>query len=163
MTITVGVDTYIDLATANAYALNRSDEWLAATDEQKEFALTEAAEYLDSTYAFKGTITDTTQALAWPRSNVTDTEGREIDAATVPSKVQSAQARLAFIRLAGPLVVTPDSGKVTELQAGSGKMKFADGQAVNEADRFAEVNRLLTGLYTSRAGQTFMNARLTKG
>lgn len=163
MTITVDVDTYITLADANAYAAPRGNAaWDAATDAQKEFALTEAAEYLDSSYAFKGKITSTAQVLAWPRAEVTDAEGRTIDSAVTPDKIGYAQTRLAFLRLAGPLVTVPDSGKVTELQAGSVKMKFADGQEVNEADKYAEIDRLLYGLYDTRAGQSLMNAPLTK-
>lgn len=163
MPIIVGTDTYISLADADTYAAPRGNAaWDAATDAQKEFALTEAAEYLDSSYAFKGTISSTSQALAWPRTGAKDAEGRTIDNATVPVKIGYAQTRLAFLRLAGPLVLAPDSGKVTELQAGSVKMKFADGQEVNEADKYAEINRLLFGLYETRAGQTYITASLTK-
>ena len=165
MAITVGIDTYVTLAEANAYAAARPalSAWASLTDPQKEAALIEAAIYLDASYDFKGQITDQAQLLAWPRSDVTDKELRPLDPNIVPKAVKSSQIEYAALASVGGLVENKTTGNVAEIKAGSVDIKFVNGQNVNEGQRFASVDRLLTGLYTSRAGIGSINAAITRG
>jgi len=165
MTITVGTDTYVTLAEALAYAAARPALalWADYTDPVREAALTEAAIYLDASYAWKGQITDEVQALAWPRSSVLDKELRPVDPDTVPQAIKSAQIELAAMAAAGALVESKTTGNVASLKAGAVDIKFVDGQNVREGQRFAWVDRLLTGLYTSRAGSGSINATVLRG
>lgn len=163
MTITVGVDVYATIAEADAYSTGRGwTAWGTASDAEKEFALKDAAVYLDSSYTWKGSIATLSQALAWPRAEVTDKEGRTLDNSTIPQRIKDASAELANLRLAGPLVTAADNAKLSELQTGSVKMKFVDGQEVNEAERLRTVDRLLVGLYETRAGQKSLSAPLIR-
>lgn len=164
MTITVGTDSYITVAEADAYSVGRGwAAWDTATVDQKEFALKEATVYLDQTYTFKGSIAEATQVLSWPRKEVEDKEGRAISPTVVPQRVKDAQAEIGFRRLSAALVTNSASGTVTEIQTGSVRMKFGEeGQEVNEADAYRDVDRLLAGLYLGRAGQELISVSLTK-
>ena len=165
MTITVGTDTYVTLAEALAYAAARPalSSWADLTDPVREAALVEAAIYLDASYSWKGQITDDAQALSWPRSDVIDKEGRVLDADTVPNAIKSAQIEYAALASAGALVENKTTGNVASIKAGAVDIKFVNGQNVNEGQRFASVDRLLAGLYTSRAGAGSVNATVIRG
>ena len=68
-TLGVGVDSYLDLASADAYWADRHNEsWCAATLANREKALREATQYLDATYDWVGELADVNQPLGWPRS-----------------------------------------------------------------------------------------------
>lgn len=161
MTLTVGTDTYATLAEADAYAAARSwTDWDALTDAAKEARLTEAAVYLDTSYAWKGSITSTAQVMSWPRTGVVDGEGRVLATDAYPDRLKAAQIELA--RLASATLVTNDAtGEVKQIQAGSVGITFKDAQTVNEAAKYRSIDRLLTGLFTSRAG-LLRNVRLSK-
>jgi len=153
MTLTVGTDTYATLAEADAYASARSwTDWAALTDPQKEARLIEAAVYLDTSYEWKGSIADDAQVMSWPRVEVYDKEGRLVDSASYPTRLKHAQIELA--RLATEMLVVNDSqGQVTALTAGSVSLTFKDSQSVTEAAKYRSIDRLLAGLYRSRAGK----------
>lgn len=161
MTLTVGTDTYATLAEANTYATARGwTDWAALSDAAKELRLTEAAVYLDTSYSWKGAITSETQAMAWPRTGVKDLEGRAIASDAYPARLKDAQIELA--RLASAALVTNDAqGEVKSIQAGSVGITFKDAQNVNEAAKYRSIDRLLTGLFLSRAGLV-RNVRLSK-
>ena len=92
--------SYASLAEAEAYmaTLVHKDAW-AGTDQTKEAALQQATRLLD-TLAWKGRKATAAQALAWPRTGVTDRDGYEVDPATIPVALRNACAEFAF-RLLG--------------------------------------------------------------
>lgn len=100
MALVVGTDTFATLVEADAYVNARPffAEWKAVTtvDASKEAALRMAAVQLSSMYVWAGTITDLAQIMPWPRTDVVDDEGREIDVDTIPEKIKYAQIELAY-------------------------------------------------------------------
>lgn len=97
MTIIVGTDSFISDSDADTYMTARVHvtEWTNADSATKEAALKQATQIIDAE-RFVGTITDTAQALAWPRAGVTDQEGREIADDAIPPAVANATAELAL-------------------------------------------------------------------
>jgi hypothetical protein len=116
----------------------------------KEAAIREATIYLETSYSWKGVIEIDTQALAWPREGVTDREGREVSG--LPQRVIDACCELAVMKLSAALVTSRTEGEVQALTAGSVSITYARGSRVSEGERFAWVDRLLTGLHSGRAG-----------
>lgn len=162
MTLTVGTDTYATLAEADAYAAARSwADWAALTTAAKELRLTEAAIYLDTSYSWKGSITSEAQAMSWPRTGVVDLEGRTIASDAYPARLKAAQIELARLASTTALVTNDAQGEVKSIQAGSVGITFKDAQNVNEAAKYRSIDRLLTGLFLSRAGLV-RNVRLSK-
>lgn len=124
--LTVGTNSYIDAAQADAYFADRlrADAWTNATPDQKDDALVTAAAFIDR-QAFKGAITSETQALAWPRAGVHDQEGRAVNQSTVPQAVKDAQAEMALALLKEDLTEDDGSKGVRRLRAGSVEVEYA--------------------------------------
>ena len=115
-------NSYASVAEADAYLAVRGDTntWTALTTGQKENKLQWAAIILD-TLDFKGSKSTSTQALEWPRYDVTDRNGWTVSG--VPVQVKNAQAEMAFQLIAndwtqglGP--VTNETLKVGSIDLG---------------------------------------------
>lgn len=142
-------DAYAAIATVAAYATARALTW-TGTDTVKEAAIREATIYLDTSYQWKGAIEEETQALSWPREGVLDREGREVTG--LPQRVIDACCELAVMKLSAALVTSRSEAEVQSMTAGSVSITYSSGNRVKEAERFAWVDRLLTGLHSGRAG-----------
>jgi len=101
MAITVGTDSYISLADAESYfetrlhAGNRNE----ATDTDKEKALKHATRMIDDLFAWPGELTDEDQVLDWPRSDVVDSEGRDIASDAIPVPIENGTCEQALYLL----------------------------------------------------------------
>jgi hypothetical protein len=154
-----GANSYVDWDYIETYAEARGwTDWAAATDDAKEIAILSATIYLDASYSWKGAIAAETQALAWPREGVRDREGREITG--VPQRIKDACCELARMNITAALVTSRTEAEIASVQAGSVSVTYARGNRVSEAERFAWVDRLLTGLHSGRAGG--INIQLSK-
>lgn len=143
-------DAYAAIATVDAYATARALTAWTGTTAVKEAAIKEATVYLDTSYAWKGAIESETQALAWPREGVIDKEGREVTG--LPQRVIDACCELAVMKITAALVTSRSEAEVQSMTAGAVSITYARGNRVSEGERFAWVDRLLTGLHGGRAG-----------
>ena len=80
----------------------------------------------------------------------TDREGREVTG--LPQRVIDACCELAVMKLSAALVTSRSEAEVQSMTAGSVSITYSSGNRVKEAERFAWVDRLLTGLHSGRAG-----------
>lgn len=105
----IGTNSYVSLDEANAYFAERlyASEWGVATSTEKEKALITAARMIDRC-AFSGKVAAADQAMAWPRVNVREDQGRDLNL-IVPRQVKDAQCELGYALLKSDL--TADSGK----------------------------------------------------
>ena len=127
MPILVGVNSYLTTDEADAFFDDRLyvQAWTDSTTAQRESALIMAARALDGQH-YAGGITDTSQAMAWPRQGVYDRERRAIDSATVPQAVKDAQCEVAL----GILNENPDDARdpaIKAMQAGSVSVQYRSG------------------------------------
>jgi hypothetical protein len=97
-------NSYITVADASVYFDNRLDaaDWTAATADNKAASLITATGWLD-TLEFYGDRSATTQALKWPRTDVT-CDGIEADATFIPREIKDAtcETALALLRSHSP-------------------------------------------------------------
>jgi hypothetical protein len=89
-------NTFVSLEDAVAFAdtLLFIDAWDALGADRQEVLLLEAARWLNR-FTWRGAPSTTTQALAWPREDVTDRDHRPIARDTIPAFLIEAQVRLA--------------------------------------------------------------------
>lgn len=163
MPITVGIDTYVTVAQADIEAARwpRLAGWAALPEATKEAALIEAENYLSRSYKWKGQLADHSQFLSWPRIGVKDHENREVNG--IPPAVITAQVSLAYeVASNAPLVTNRDTGEVESIKAGEVSIKFVKGQNAREGERFASIDRILLGLFISRAGSITGNFSLIR-
>lgn len=112
MAITVGTESYISVADADTYWVDRNNGvWSAASVADKEKALREAAVYIDGTYEGRWIGEHpgaSSQVLAWPRNSAVDSEGRSVTG--IPQRVKDSTARLALEGLSAFLSQAEDRG-----------------------------------------------------
>jgi hypothetical protein len=99
MALTVGTDTYLSLADADAYFSGRllSTTWSDLSTTDKEAALRMACRYMDG-LNWQGERAAQTQTLAWPRKGVLkwgDGDG-EVDDESVPTEIKYIQCEIAL-------------------------------------------------------------------
>jgi hypothetical protein len=121
-------NSYATLVEADAYHDTRlhNSEWTGATDSVKEAALIWATRTLDANFYWDGRKSTETQALDWPRSGVTDSDGYSIDSDIVPIQVKYAESELAFLLIKNDrtLAVDPNQDGVKELKINGIMLKF---------------------------------------
>ena len=120
-------NSYITLSDANIYFGNRLDaaDWTAATSVNKTASLITATGWLD-TLDFYGTRSVTTQALKWPRTDIT-CDGVEADATFIPREVKDATCEAALALLRNPTMlrgVVTAPGSYDEVELGELRVKY---------------------------------------
>lgn len=113
-------NSYVTMEAADDFFDTRINggDWGAAGETVREAALVTAAHRLDQE-AFRGTRSDSDQALAWPRYGVTDADGRTIDSDTIPTDIKRAQMELAFAMIEGDLLADTGLEAVKNVRIGS--------------------------------------------
>lgn len=144
MALTVGGDSYLALADADAYWAARNNlDWEAADPADKEKALREATQYLDGRFDWVGTHPGGSQALGWPRLGALDHEGRPLTG--IPEKLGDATAELALEALAGRLLpAEPRGGRTRREKVGVLEIEYQD--AAGGGKTYGFVALLLKGL-----------------
>ena len=157
----VSADTYGTLAEADAYFASRNhlDHW-QGSDATKEASLRAAAMYLDNVYRgrWKGRRNTETQALAWPRSYVIDSDGYYIDANAIPVEIKRAQFHAACLILNNTDLEAPIERAVKSEQIGALGVTYMDGAAAMV--QYPEVTNWLGDLVN---GATGVNASVGTG
>ena len=111
----LAIESGVGIAGAQAYAdLSSLSAWLSDTHGEPapdqspgEAAILRAILYMEG-LAWKGVRAGgRSQALAWPRSGVTDGDGLAVGAAEIPAQIITAQHVLARAELASPGVLSP--------------------------------------------------------
>lgn len=137
--------SYATIAAVAAYAAARGLTF-TGTDEQKEASAVLATDYIDAMFTFIGNRNTATQALAWPRTDASDSaEGVEIPTNVVPAAVVRACCALAVEARAGTtLIANYDRGGMVKSETvGPISVTYMDGAPAET--RFG-VTGLLKGL-----------------
>ena len=118
--ITVGTDTYVTVAEADAYFLARFgyDKWAPLDNAVKEQALVSATQQLDTLCTWHGDKVDDDQLLAHPRTFYTD---------PVPVAVKDAQCEIAYFIVDLDTVSTQADPELESLDA-AGKLSWFQGK-----------------------------------
>jgi len=125
-------NSYTTVAFADQYHLDRpavGTTWSTATADQKTAALLWATKLLEQYFEWYGFVTDSTQALLWPRTGLISLNREtSLDDSTVPTQIQWATAEFARQLLASDRA--GDSAVETQgiklLKAGSIRIDFKD-------------------------------------
>jgi len=124
MAVTINTDSYITVAEADLYFLNKvnADVWDALDPAMKEKLLISGAQQLDIMCLWNGKKISSTQAMEFPRTH----------ADPVPVSIKNAQAEIALIMSNQGSSSGASAGggdPLTELKAGSVTLKFDTSKA----------------------------------
>lgn len=143
-----GAESYISVADADTYFLNRGNAvWAALTTDQKEQALRRSTDYMTQTYGrrWAGYRTDYDQALDWPRYGVY-VDNYYLDSATVPPAIAKACAELALRASAGDLTI--DVGRLkSRVKVGPIETEYVQGGSAQT--RYPAVDGMLAAYLAS--------------
>jgi len=105
-------DSYASLAQADAWHDGRGNaDWAALTEAAKEAALRRATTWIDATYGSRLgglPVYPRVQALAWPRTGATDTDGYVVPSDAIPVEIVRATAEAALREALTPGSLSPD-------------------------------------------------------
>ena len=103
-------DSFVELVDADAYhALFGNDDWASASTADKESAIIRSTFYLTNGFSWEGDkINGRDQALSFPRSGLTDSEGYDVASDSVPKEIMDATYELAIRELLSPGSLNPD-------------------------------------------------------
>jgi hypothetical protein len=109
-------DSYSTVAQCEDYAVKYYGSSLHGSPADKEAAMRRAVAHMDS-LRWKGSKANgRNQALAWPRSGVTDCEGISIDDDVIPPEVIAAQHEFARAEFQSPGILSPQSNLLDTLR-----------------------------------------------
>lgn len=142
-------ESFISVADADSYFSARGNTAWTGTETVKEQALRKATDFMQGRYInrWKGTRTHETQALAWPRENVTDADGYSLQSNVVPREVKHACAELAVRSLTTTLLpdnLTPGIKSESVSIPGPISKSVSYAGAKTSAPAFLAVDRMLT-------------------
>lgn len=157
--LTVGTNTYVTLAEANAYLadqLRAWEDWEGLDDDTKIRALITAARIFEK-QPWAGARTVEAQDMSFPRTGLTYRDGRAVDSATVPPEVEFAQIEYAYeLTVKASLETTGGQGSdKRRVKAGSVEVEFF--RATSGADgvggtRFPPTVQELIGQFLGSGG-----------
>lgn len=149
-------ESYLSVAAANTFHTNHGNSAWSGADAAKEQALRRATRYVDGHYRarWKGFKRLRTQALEWPRYDVYDLSGYDVDSDSVPAAVQHATAEAALREIASPGSLQPDlerGGMVQSKSVQAGPVSSSTTYAAGASARklFSVLDELLSALIRS--------------
>lgn len=141
-------ESYLSVAECDSYHTAFGNTGWTGTTSAKEIALRHGTQYLDARFNgnWRGTRKLETQGLAWPRYDVTDSDGWYVDSDSLPLKLKQATAELALTALTTalmPNLTSPGSLSSSSLQVGSIRIaeEYMAGQS--QVTAFRKVDALL--------------------
>lgn len=143
-------NSYVSLEYARNYALTRGySDMLKMSDEELKKMLIRGTDYVDHIYKYRGKKCTAQQALSFPRKNLIDDDGYEIDG--IPLNLKKAVVEAAN------LVKTQETLFITKNKDGNIKRKKVDvleteffenkDESLEYATIYEVLNSLLDGLY----------------
>ena len=156
-----GADSFVSLAACDAYCLAHGlTDWSGVASSPstlKDAALRRATSYLSNSFTWKGyKLNGRSQALAWPRTDVTDEEGLDVASDEVPSEIIAACCEIASRELAAPGFTSPDvvlTDRIRREKVGPLEVEYASAPVSAEAARpvLMLVQDMLAGLISGSA------------
>ncbi|RTL04575.1 hypothetical protein EKK58_10270 [Candidatus Dependentiae bacterium] len=144
-------ESYLSVSEANDYHSRRGNSaWDDLDDPAKESALIKATEYLDNSYSWRGVLSSTTQALNWPRTNVFDSQGRDLSN-SVPQRVKNATAELALVSISSELLANVNNSNYVKREKVEG-LEVEYSSSAPSTTQYLYVDRLLGDLVSSKFG-----------
>lgn len=144
-------ESYATIDTVSDYAVKFGKTFATSPAAPAEAACRVATRWLDATYRarFPGCVTNTDQALEWPREGVCY-RGAELPSDAIPQQIIDAFCEAAIRELATPGTLAPDieaGASISEIAAGSVDIKYGGPVRLNAT--FQQIDGILAGLLGS--------------
>jgi hypothetical protein len=141
--------SYVSIAEADAYTSELGLTAWTGTTSAKQTALIKAQRYITQVYrgVWKGVRKTELQSLDWPRLDVMDVDGYDVDSESVPAPIKEAQIELAVKALTAELLsdVATDASNIASETSTVGPVSYAVSYTGGKASQksYATVSLLL--------------------
>jgi len=115
----VDANSYVTLAEANAYFLDRMHSSAWEDEDDKDKLLISSSRMLDWYMKWKGVKGSSVQSMQWPRTGVIRPDGTEVDDDVIPFEVRIAVYELAFVNIEADRTAEDPLAGIGEVKAGS--------------------------------------------
>ena len=88
-----GANAYLEVADFEQYWENRGVDYAGETEADKQVAIIRATDYVDQRFRYQGTRLEEGQSTEWPRDDVADCRGDDVEG--IPQKIKDATAEYA--------------------------------------------------------------------
>ena len=136
-------NSYVTVTQSDTYFSERGNDDWAGSDDVKQGALMYASMLVDTMYRWNGTILEEDQAMAWPRTDFYDNEGRLVTG--IPQKIKNAVCELALEHILNGLNDPSREGIKSE-SFGNSSTTY-----VSSSKSFSFVKKMLVGMGSSRS------------
>lgn len=152
-------NSYVTRAETQSYLDGRLavTAWTAAAGADQDRAIITATSRLEQEF-YTGSVTTTTQALQWPRSNTFDKARIAYDFDVVPDPVKEATYETALELLDGSLSLAPTGLEGFDLVE-VGTIVVDPRHATKAGTLSANVKRILDGLLITSSGASVRTAK----
>ena len=146
-TIVENANSYVTADFADAYFAERGEaSWAELSDEEKEFALTKATDFIDASFKWRGKRSTQEQPLKFPRVDLVDTDGYEV--VGVPAAIKQAVCEAALMVKDGKelFLTKNENGAVTSETIGSLSFSYDNSKLKDDVSLYDSINLRLRGL-----------------
>ncbi len=165
-TCVANANSYVDLATAVQYQTDRNrTAWLSLTEDEQKASLIRATQYVDALYNWKGRRKFESQCLSFPRVEIINSDGFEVNG--IPSALKKAVLEASFYGYKAELftVRTDEAGALKrDKKKVDGAVEveqeyFSASETFNDyISKYAALDFILKGLYIPKNKKS-VNAR----
>lgn len=148
----INSNSYVDLDFADNYFSARGKtEWSALTEEQKEFALVNATDYIDSAFDWNGRKAKYEQALRFPREKLVDVDGYEVVGIPANLKEAVTECALKISQQVEMFQTVESNGAVTSEKIGDLSFSYDVSHKEKDKTLYDVINLRLRGLFKDKS------------
>lgn len=149
----INSNSYVDLDFANNYFLTRGNTyWENLTEEQRQFALINGTDYIDSAFDWNGVKKNYKQSLRFPREKLVDIDGYTVEG--IPKNLKEAVCECALkISQQVEMFQTVEKSAVTSEKIGELAFTYDVSQKVKDQSLYDVINLRLRGLFKDKTSQ----------
>jgi hypothetical protein len=156
-------DSYVDIDFADNYFSSRGESsWTGLSTENKEYALIKGTDFVDSSFDWYGKKSTSEQCLNFPRLNLFDKDGYEING--IPSRLKKAVCIAALMISQGTDLFQVHESNGVLASESIGSVSFSYNNSLRETDKtlYDSINLLLRGLYVDYSKSQLHTLRIRR-
>ena len=157
-------NSYVSVEFADSYFSARGvSEWVALDQQVKEQLLIKGTDFIDNIYQWNGKREFEAQALRFPRVDIFDYEGAEIQG--IPTCLKQTVCDASWIAKSNELFQTSDAnGNVVSEKIGELAFTYANGnkETVASSTLYDSINTKLRGLFVDNSKQRVVSGKVER-
>lgn len=156
-------DSYVSVEFADNYFNARAiTEWAELTEEEKEVALIKGTDFIDTSFDWNGRKATKEQSLNFPRINLRDSNGYEVEGIPLNLMKAVCVASLNISKGEDMFSVQDANGAIVSESVGSISTTYDVSKKEKNVTLYDEINLLLRGLYVDYTKQSIKRIKLRR-